>query len=322
MLNNPPLSKITRRAFFGVGGAAVVASPLRAFAGTGQASNSAGVKVEKDVVYGKGGDMDLRCDIYRPPSGTEKHMALIHLHGGGFRGGSKADLPGKVTAVTALGYVSIGAQYRLTGVAKWPAQLQDVRTAIRWTRTNAASLGIDPKRIAVVGYSAGGFLSLASAGTMNLPELEGESGNAKVGTELAASVAFYPRTEIGLEADGSAHVLLPAGSNAEAHRAASPTSHVSAAFPPTILFHGLSDVTIPPESSYRFLQMLREAKVPSELHTFDGVPHEFDTHPEFAQATAQLIDFFMDRHVLNPRTYPPFGNGGGRGRGTATATRG
>jgi hypothetical protein len=66
------------------------------------------------------------------------------------------------------------------------------------------------------------------------------------------------------------------------------------------------------------LQLLRKLNVASELHTFAGVPHEFDRHAEFAQATAQLIDFFLERHVLNPRTYPPFGPGGGGrgGRGT------
>ena len=319
MLKNPPRSTVTRRAFLGVGGAVAIASPLRIFAAAGQAANAAAVKVEKDVVYGKGDQTDLHCDIYRPPAGTEKHMALIHLHGGGFRGGSKADLPEKLAPITALGYVSIAAQYRLAGVVKWPAQIQDVKAAIRWTRANASSLGIDPKRIAVVGYSAGGHLALSAAGTANRPEFEGTGGNPKVGTELAACVAFYPLTELLPQADGTAHVLLPAGSDAAAHRAASPTTFITAAFPPTVIYHGLSDVTVLPESSQRLLQLLRDAKVQSELHTFAGVPHEFDRHAEFAQATAQLTDFFLDRHVLNPRTYPPFGPGGGRGRGGATS---
>src|ERR1700686_2455640 len=161
MSNNLP---IVRRTFLGMSGAAALG--LEATAQTSHTSNASGVKVEKDVVFGRGGDTDLHCDIYRPPAGTEKRMALIHLHGGGFRGGSKADLPDKVAPITALGYVSIGAQYRLSGVAKWPAQIADVKAAIRWTRANAGSLGIDPKRIAVVGYSAGGHLALSAAGTM------------------------------------------------------------------------------------------------------------------------------------------------------------
>ena len=76
-----------------------------------------------------------------------------------------------------------------------------------------------------------------------------------------------------------------------------------------MLFHGLADVTVPPESSMEFLKQLRGANVPSELHTFAGVPHEFVGIPEFADATAQLADFFLERHVINPKTYPPLRRG-------------
>jgi len=109
-----------------------------------------------------------------------------------------------------------------------------------------------------------------------------------------------------------APALMPEGSDEAADRAASPTSYVTKTFAPTLLFHGLADVTVPPESSQRFLQLLRDAGVPGELHTFAGVPHEFDQHPEFAKACAELIDFFLERHVLNPRTYPPFQPGAPR----------
>lgn len=280
-----------------MGGAVALLNPLSAFGGPAQTASTAAVKVEKDVVVGKGGDADLHCDIYRPPAGTEKHMALIHLHGGGFARGSKDTLAGKVAPITSRGYVSVTAQYRLTGVAKWPAQIDDVKTAIRWTRANADSLGIDPKRIAAVGYSAGGYLALFAAGAAD--------------TQLAACVAFYPAVELGKDL---AQTLLPAGSDDAAVRAASPLTYIRAGFPPTVIFHGLADITVPPESSERLLHTLRGAGVPSELHTFAGVPHEFDTHPEFAEACAPLTDFFIDRYVLNPRTYPPFGPGGGAPR--------
>jgi acetyl esterase/lipase len=259
-----------------------------------QPSDTSAIKIEKDVVIGKGGGTDLRCDIYRPPAGTEKHMALVHLHGGGFARGSKDTLAAKVTPITSRGYVSIAAEYRLSGVAKWPAQIEDVKTAIQWTRANAGSLGIDPQRIATVGYSAGGHLALFAAGASD--------------TQLAACVAFYPAVELTKDI---AQVLLPPGSDAAATRAANPLTYVKAGFPPTVIFHGLADVTVPPESSEHLLQVLRGSGVPAELHTFAGVPHEFDNHPEFAEACANLTDFFMEREVLNPRTYPPFRPGGG-----------
>jgi acetyl esterase/lipase len=262
---------------------------------TSKAPNASSVKVEKDVVVGKGGDTDLHCDIYRPPAGTEKRMALVHFHGGGFARGSKDTLAGKVMPITARGYVSITAQYRLSGVAKWPSQIDDAKTHIRWVRANASSLGIDPQRIAIVGSSAGGHIALFTAG-------QADAG-------LAACIAFYPQTDV----KNIAQALMPAGSDEAAINDASPITHIKAGYPPTVIFHGLSDVTIPPENSQHLLQVLRDARVPSELHTFAGVPHEFDMHPEFAEACAALIDFFLDRQVLHPRTYPPFAPGGGRG---------
>lgn len=253
--------------------------------------------MEKDVVIGKGGDTDLHCDIYRPPAGTDKRMALVHFHGGGFARGSKDTLAAQVIPITARGYVSIAAQYRLSGVAKWPAQIDDAKTHIRWVRAHAGSLGIDPNRIGIVGHSAGGHISLFTAGQAD--------------AELAACIAFYPQTDV----KNIAQALMPPGSDEAAINDASPIAHIKTGYPPTVLFHGLSDVTIPPENSQHLLQVLRDAKVRSELHTFEGVPHEFDQHPEFAESCAVLTDFFLEREVLHPRTYPPFAPGGGRGRG-------
>ena len=290
MSNKLPM---VRRTFLGVSAAAAVAAQ------TSTTPNAAGVKVEKDVVVGTGGEIDLHCDVYRPPAGTEKRMALVHFHGGGFARGSKDTLGGQVTPITARGYVSIAAQYRLSGVARWPAQIEDAKTHIRWVREHAGQLGIDPRRIAIVGHSAGGHIALFTAGQPD--------------AELAACVAFYPQTDI----KNNAPVLMPPGSDEAAIREASPLTHIKEGYPPTVIFHGLSDVTIPPENSQHLLELLRGAKVASELHTFTGVPHEFDEHPEFAESCAVLTDFFLERTILHPRTYPPFAPGAGRGRGPA-----
>ena len=283
---------IVRRTFLGTSGAAALGyslSPAGLVAQTSSTPNASGIKVEKDVVVGKTGNTDLHCDVYRPPAGTEKRMALIHFHGGGFARGSKDTLGPRVTPITARGYVSIAAQYRLSGAAKWPSQLEDAKTHVRWVRANASSLGIDPKQIAIIGYSAGGHIALFTA--------------SQTDSELAACIAFYPVTDL----KNSAQTLMPAGSDETAIKNASPLSHIKAGYPPTVIFHGLSDVTVPPENSQQLLQVLRNAKVPSELHTFAGVPHAFDSHPEFAENCAALTDFFLERQVLHPRTYPPFG---------------
>lgn len=297
--------RISRRSLLGMGGAAAIgtaaalANPLRALAV--DAPDASAVKIDKDVVVGKAGSGDLKGDIYHPPAGTEKRMALIHMHGGGFAGGSK-NIPSQVLPITTRGYLSMSLDYRLSGVAKWPAQNEDVKTAINWTRENAGSLGIDPKKIAVVGYSAGGLLALYAAG-------DPDNG-------LAAAVGFYAVADLPKDATYTA-ALLPAGFDDAALRAASPVNRIKAGYPPTILYHGLADTTVSPDSSLHLLQLLRDAKVSAELHTFAGVPHAFDgNNPEFAQQCAMLTDFFLDRYVVNPRTYPAFGAGrGGAGRG-------
>ena len=299
--------EVTRRAFLGAMGTGLSVPAADAI---GQGGEATSAKVDKNVVYGKGGDIELHCDVYRPPAETAKKMAIVHFHGGGFTGGSKDNLAARLKALTGRGYVNIAVQYRLGGVAKWPAQIEDVKASIRWARVHAADLGVDPRRIACAGYSAGGYLSLFAAATQNRPEFEGHSGNEGAGTDLAACLAFYAVTNPAQ----AANFPWPADRNDETSRLAMPATYIKG-FPPTILFHGLADVTVQPESSQQFLQLLRDANVPAELHTFAGVPHEFDQHPEFAEATAGLADFFLERYVVNPRTYPPFGAGRGGARG-------
>ena len=295
---------------------ALAAAQTRGQSGAPTATAPTAGAVEKDVVFGKGGDLDLKLDIYRPPAGVQKRMATIHFHGGGFAGGNKESLSERVRPFAALGYVAITAQYRLSGQAGFPALVHDAKAAIRWTRANATRLNIDPQRIAVVGYSAGGYHALFTAGTANRPEFEGTGGNAGVSSQVALCVAYYPATAV----PGS---MLPAGADAAATRAAAATTYIAAGFPPTIVFHGTKDTTIPIESSQRLVQQLRAASVPTEFHEFEGVPHVFDSNPEFATQAAQLADFFIDRHVLNPRTYPPFQGGAGeRGRGARPGASG
>jgi acetyl esterase/lipase len=307
---------MTRRRFLATAGIAAAGPALGTLAAQNKPSDRGSVSIEKNIVFGKAGNTELRLDIYRPPAGTEKRMATIHMHGGGFTGGSKETLSERVLPLAMAGYVAIPVQYRLAGDAKWPAQIEDVKAAIRWTRANAKSLGIDPEKIAVVGYSAGGQLALFAAGTGNRPEFEGNNGTPGVGTQVVACCAYYPSTEVRPRADGTAHTLLPTGSDEAAHRAASPLTYITKAFPPTVIFHGTADTTIPLESSERLFKQLRDAQVPAELHAIAGVPHVFDSTPEFARSAGALADFFIDRHVINPRTPPPFGGGGGgRGRG-------
>jgi acetyl esterase/lipase len=306
------MTRLSRRSFVqSVGIAAAVpafgAVPLAA--AQAQAAEAEDIRVEKDIVFGKGGDMDLLLDVYHPAAANAKRMALIHLYGGGFFTGSKQGVATSSRAFAGQGYVSIASTYRLTGQARWPSQIEDVKAAIRWTRANANRLNIDADKIGVAGYSAGGMLALFAAGTGDLPQFEGTGGNAGVSSKVAACVAFYAATR------ATPNLMPEGGANEATLAAASPGTYVSPDFAPTIFLHGIADTTIPYTSSLDFFNRLHEAGVKVDLHLLQGAPHAYETRNEDAAlASAQVSNLFLDRVVVNPKEYPPFGFGG-RGPG-------
>jgi acetyl esterase/lipase len=308
------MARLTRRGFVKASGVlaapALTALSLRA---QGQAPDTGNLRVEKDIVFGKGGDKDLTLDVYRPPAGvTSKRMAIVHLFGGGFFVGNKnaGYIINDAKALGARGYTSISANYRLQSEGLWPAQIHDTKAAIRWTRANAERLGVDPNRIVVAGYSAGGMLSLMAAGTNGRKEFEGDGGNASVSSDVNACIGVYP-----LASAQTAGGLFGGKATPENIAAASPTSYITKSFAPTIFIHGTNDGTVPAQSSIDFHTKLHALGVPSALTLIQGADHAFDNAAfDAIEVMAQSIDLFLDRLIVSPKPYPSFG-GGGRGRG-------
>ena len=321
------MKQINRRGFVKMAGALVSAPTLAglpAFAAQAQAPNTSDLRVDKDIVFGKGGDMDLLLDVYHPPQGvTPKRMGIIHLFGGGFSSGSKnaGYIVNDVRALGKLGYTNISANYRLTSQGLWPSQIHDTKAAIRWVRANAAKIGIDADKIAVAGYSAGGMLSLLAAGTNGMAEFEGNGGNAGVSSNVQASIGVYP-----LASTTIAGALFPTNISAEERtkmiEAAGPAKYIAKTFAPTIFIHGTADTTVPLSSSLDFFNKLTAAGVPTSITTIQGAAHAFDNNAlDAVEVMAHSIDLFLDRLIVNPKPYPGFG-GGGRGAGRGQAPRG
>ena len=305
------MTRITRRGFIQATGAIAAAPALAAVTARAQAPapDIGNLRAEKDIVFGKGGDLDLLLDIYRPPEGvTSKRMAIIHLFGGGFRVGNKGAgyIINDAKALGARGYTSISANYRLTSQGLWPAQIHDTKAAIRWTRANANRLGVDADRIAIAGYSAGGLLALMAAGTNGKPELEGSGGTPGVSSAVNACIGVYPLAR-------ASNSLFPEGqATRENVAAASPTTYIGASFAPTIFVHGTADNTVPLASSIDFFNKLNAAGVATALTAIQGADHAFDNGAlDAVEVMAQSIDLFLDRLFVNPRPYPAFGAGGG-----------
>jgi acetyl esterase/lipase len=319
------MKKISRRGFVKATGVFAAAPALASLAVPAAGAQNAGdLRVESNIVFGKGGDMDLLLDVYPPPAGvTPKRMAIIHLFGGGFFTGNKnaGYIVNDVRALGRLGYTNVSANYRLQTQGSWPAQIHDTKAAIRWVRANAAKIGIDSERIAIAGYSAGGLLSLLAAGTNGMAEFEGAGGNAGVSSKVQAGIGVYP-----LASAQSAAGLFPATlseqERTKAMQAASPTTYIGANFAPTIFIHGTGDTTVPMSSSIDFFNKLHAAGVPAALTLIQGAAHAFDNSAlDAIEVMARSIDVFLDRLIVNPQPYPGFGGGGG-GRGGGRGGRG
>ena len=261
---------------------------------------------EKDVMYGTGGDRDLRLDIYRPEKKAHNHTAVLLLHGGAWRFGDKSMMEIFGPELAGHGFVVLAPEYRLLGQAPWPAQLEDVKTSILWTKAQAASLDIDPERVVVQGFSAGGHLALMAGGTPDSSEFKGK-GNDNISDCVAATVAFFPAIEFTIDTPRPGMIraskLLGESPSAEAARKASPIHYVSRKFPPTFLLHGTADDRISCLSSQRMFDALHEKGVMTELHLYPGHTHEFARLPSMAAPTQAEIALFLNRAVVEPEKY-------------------
>tara|TARA_Y100000310_G_C20653500_1_gene800737 strand:- start:889 stop:1734 length:846 start_codon:yes stop_codon:yes gene_type:complete len=262
------------------------------------------VRVEVNKVFASDGGRDLKCDIYTPEGLDQPAAAVLIVHGGGWRMGSKEQMAGAALHLAGKGYVCVASEYRLNTEAKWPAQIADVKAAIRWIRANAHNLDVNPHMICLQGHSAGAHLSLHAAGTPNQDRFSGAGGHAGVDESVAATAVFYApvRFSLGGEQLSGATPLRALlghdGGSGEEARYASPIEYVSAHFPPTLLLHGTADKVVPPSSSMRMYEALTAAGAEAELHMLSNLPHGFARRGSYLAVYQEEIDFFYRRNVL------------------------
>ena len=259
--------------------------------------------VMRDVEYGVVDGYSLRLDAYLPMD-DDIHPAVVLIHGGGWRGGDKSSF-----RRTALGYVAEGVSafslnYRLSGVAPYPAAVEDCVAAIRYLRDHAGGYNIDPDRLAAQGGSAGAHLSLMMA------LLEPEADEVDAAGEPLKNRLVCVASKCGptdFTADDSMHqeraavAFLggPREGREDVYAEASPATHVSPDDPPVLMVHGTEDRTVPYTQAEILRERCEEVGVSFELVTIEGAGHGLKggDRDEVREAIERTQEFVLE-HLL------------------------
>jgi acetyl esterase/lipase len=251
-------------------------------------------------------ERDLGIDIFWPDS-DEKRTAVILLHGGALMMGHRSDMHRYARILRDKGFVAIAAEYRLLGEVPWPAQILDVKDIIRWVRANAAWLRIDPGKVALQGFSAGGHLALLAAGTAGKSAFGVEEPHPEGSAAVAAAVSLFGPTLLTKDAFPVRPPPLAAMLGPDGHedmaREASPLLHVAPGFPPVFLLNGINDPLVPHTAALQLFQALTAAGNAADLHLYHGHTHEFAALPSMVAPVQSEVALFLDRAVVNPAFY-------------------
>ena len=261
-----------------------------------------GFEVQQDVPFGKAGGRTLYLDLLRPKRrGARPRPAVIYLFGGSWNSGSRDQGLLPMALLARRGFVTACIDYRLSREARFPAQVQDCLCAVRFLRARAGDFGVDPKRIALVGLSAGGHIAAIAALTSGRPEFEGDGGWAAFPSDVQAAITWSgPSNLLDLSrwhgsqmSPGTAQAaLLGVAPGVDPQRAAyaDPATYASAGAPPFLIVHGAEDRLVPPSQAVHLHKALQDAGVDARLLIVPGKKHAWLGLGALRQAVAFLKD--------------------------------
>lgn len=269
-----------------------------------------------DLAYGRASEAQ-KLDLYLPKIGKGPFPVVVFVHGGAFQFGDKREpFTGFVTGIEALharGIALASINYRMAGEAQFPAAVQDTRSAVRWLRANAASLNIDPARIAIWGKSAGAYMATMTGVTDTAQQFDDPAIAPGGSSRVAAVVAMYGPSDF-LQMDSQLR-NSPCGASSATHDAAdspeskflgaaiqtiktrvtqaNPVTYARADAPPMLIQAGKSDCTVPHQQSVILDTALRNAGAQTRLMLFQGAGHADDAF-ETPANQALVAAFFAD----------------------------
>jgi acetyl esterase/lipase len=259
-----------------------------------------------DLEYAKAGEISLKLDLYLPLD-AKKSTLIVWVHGGAWRKGSKDSV--SIESLVEKGYSIASIDYRLTPVAPFPANVHDIKAAIRFLRAHADRYGYDKEKIVVSGSSAGAHLAALVGVTNGHPNLEGKVGDhLDESSNIAAIVDFYGASNLttilkqstphGLSVREPALDLLIGGhpeTVPEMAKLASPVFHVDASDPPLLLIHGDQDPQMPINQAHEIHGAYKKLSLPVSFEVIHGGAHGGEAF--FDAERLALVDWFLKKHL-------------------------
>lgn len=266
------------------------------------------IRVVPGITYLTANNWQATLDVYTP-AGPGPHPTILHIHGGGWTGGSKESVVLRLMPYLEMGFAVVNVTYRLARVSEAPAAVEDCRCALRWIIRNAKDYGFDVNRIVAMGYSAGGHLALTTGMLPASTDLDRQCPGAEA-MNVAAIVNWYGITDVGDLLDGPNtrnYAVQWLGSRLDRHdvaRRMSPLTYVRRDLPPILTIHGDADPTVPYSHATRLQAALAQAGATSELVTIPGGKH--GGFPAAQQVRAvDAVRTFLIKHGLMPRSSAP-----------------
>lgn len=259
---------------------------------------------DRQQLYKEIGDVRLELGVFEPNGHTaaDRSPAVVFFFGGGWNSGSPRQFYQQARELADLGVVAMTADYRVRkrhGTTPFEC-VQDGKSAIRWVRTHADELGIDPGKIVAAGGSAGGHVA-ACTGVIQGHDEPGE--DTSVSSTPNAMLLFNPVLDT-TKAGYGAKRFAP-----DRRRELSPCHHVRAGIVPTLVLHGTADTTVPFENAERFVRLMKEAGADGRLEAFPGKGHGYFNSPHMRPKLKDLPTYqrTMDLTIdfLNSLRYLP-----------------
>jgi acetyl esterase/lipase len=267
-----------------------------------RAEEKAAIDYIPDVTYATVGDDALKLDIASPQGLDHPVPAIVLIHGGGWMAGRRQDMTSFAKQFAEHGYVAATISYRFAPKHKFPAQIEDVKAAVRYLRANAEKLHIDPQQIGAVGISAGAHLSMMLGLLDPADGMEGNGGNAEQPSKVQAVVSFVGPVNLARDSYNPAQTqILTAwlGANPKEKQAeckqASPLTYINKGDAPLLCFFGSKDPLVSYDQAFVIGDALAKAGIPGRVELLLGAGHGW-VGPEMDRTLVATIDFF-DQHL-------------------------